>query len=43
VLEADDFDTIRASTAHFCRKLGPAASSELLPLLQRLRQSREPA
>lgn len=43
VLGADDFDTIRASTAHFCRKLDPAASSELLPLLQHLRQSREPA
>lgn len=43
VLDEGDFEAIRESTAHFCRKLDPAASARLLPLLQRLRQSREPA
>jgi hypothetical protein len=40
VLDAGDFDKLRASRAHFCRKLDPAASASLLPLLQRLRASR---
>jgi hypothetical protein len=43
VLDAADFEAIRASPAHFCRKLEPAASAALLPLLQRLRESREPS
>jgi hypothetical protein len=42
VLDAGDFDQLRASPAHFCRKLDPAASAGLLPLLRRLRASREP-
>jgi hypothetical protein len=43
LLDAGDFERLRASRAHFCRKLDPAASAALLPLLQRLRASREPA
>ena len=42
VLEAGDFEAIRASSAHFCRKLDPGASAALLPLLRQLRASREP-
>ncbi len=42
VLDAGDFETIRASSAHFCRKLEPGASAALLPLLQQLRAGREP-
>jgi hypothetical protein len=40
VLDTQDFSRIAASHAHFCRKLDPAASAGLLPLLQGLRQSR---
>jgi hypothetical protein len=43
VLDAGDFERLRASRAHFCRKLDPAASAGLLPLLCQLRASREPA
>jgi hypothetical protein len=43
VLDAGDFDRLRASGAHFCRKLDPAASVGLLPLLQRLHAGRERA
>lgn len=43
VLDESDFDTISASRAHFCRKLDPGASAALLPLLRRLRASREEA
>jgi hypothetical protein len=43
VLDVGDFDSLRSSRAHFCRKLDPAASARLLPLLRRLRASREPA
>jgi hypothetical protein len=43
VLDQADFDIIRASGAHFCRKLDPAASAALLPLLHQLRASREPS
>ena len=42
VLDAGDFAALSASRAHFCRKLDGAASAALLPLLQRLRDSREP-
>ncbi|MES2757510.1 MAG: beta-1,6-N-acetylglucosaminyltransferase [Pseudomonadota bacterium] len=42
VLGAADFGAIAASPAHFCRKLEPAASAALLPLLAGLRASREP-
>ena len=42
VLDESDFAAISASRAHFCRKLDAAASAGLLPLLQRLRDSREP-
>jgi hypothetical protein len=42
VLDESDFAAISASHAHFCRKLDAAASAALLPLLQRLRDSREP-
>ncbi|MET0856228.1 MAG: beta-1,6-N-acetylglucosaminyltransferase [Telluria sp.] len=41
VLDASDFGAIAASPAHFCRKLEPAASAALLPLLAGLRASRE--
>jgi hypothetical protein len=40
VLEAADFPRIAASRAHFCRKIDPAASAALLPLLEQLRRSR---
>jgi hypothetical protein len=43
VLDVGDFDSLRSSRAHFCRKLDPAASARLLPLLLRLRAGREPA
>jgi hypothetical protein len=43
VLDAGDFAKLRASRAHFCRKLDPAASASLLPLLRGLRASREPS
>jgi hypothetical protein len=42
VLDESDFAAISASRAHFCRKLEAPASAALLPLLQRLRESREP-
>jgi hypothetical protein len=42
VLDEGDFAAISASRAHFCRKLDAAASAGLLPLLRRLRESREP-
>jgi hypothetical protein len=38
VLERADYELIRQSGAHFCRKIEPVASAELLPLLLRLRQ-----
>lgn len=38
ILEAADFDDIARSGAHFCRKLDPAGSAALLPLLARLRE-----
>jgi hypothetical protein len=41
VLDAADFDAIAASPAHFCRKLDPAVSAALLPMLAGLRTSRE--
>ena len=40
ILDASDFDEIARSGAHFCRKLDPAGSAGLLPLLERLRQDR---
>ena len=40
ILDRGDFDAIARSGAHFCRKLDPTASAELLPLLKRLRQQR---
>jgi hypothetical protein len=40
VLGVADFGAIRASPAHFCRKLDPVASAALLPLLVQLRHSR---
>lgn len=40
VLDAADFPAIAASRAHFCRKIDPAASAALLPLLDQLRRSR---
>lgn len=39
VLDESDFDAIRASGAHFCRKLDPAASAALL---RRLRDNLDP-
>lgn len=44
-LLADDFlmyVNVDAAHARFCRQLGVAASADLLPLLQRWRDSREP-
>jgi hypothetical protein len=41
VLDERDFAAISASRAHFCRKLETQASAALLPLLRRLRESRE--
>ena len=40
ILDAADFERIAASRAHFCRKIDPAASAALLPLLEQLRRSR---
>ncbi|MDB5916195.1 MAG: hypothetical protein JWR40_429 [Massilia sp.] len=42
VLDERDFAALSASRAHFCRKLESPASAGLLPLLRRLRESREP-
>ncbi|MDL2354320.1 MAG: beta-1,6-N-acetylglucosaminyltransferase [Pseudomonadota bacterium] len=42
VLDAGDFEAIRAADAHFCRKLDGTASAALLPLLRALRESRAP-
>ena len=42
VLDERDFAAISASRAHFCRKIEAPASAALLPLLSRLRESREP-
>lgn len=39
VLDEDDFDAIRASGAHFCRKIDPSVSAALM---RRLRASLEP-
>jgi hypothetical protein len=41
VLDEADFAPIAASSAHFCRKLDPADSAGLLPLLMKLRARRE--
>jgi len=43
VLDAGDFERIRASNAHFCRKLDSQASAELLPRLQQWKESRAAA
>jgi hypothetical protein len=40
ILDAADFPGIARSGAHFCRKLDPLASAELLPMLEQLRQQR---
>jgi hypothetical protein len=40
VLDEADFDRIRASGAHFCRKLDSKLSAALLPRLVQLRESR---
>ena len=40
ILDTGDFDDIARSGAHFCRKLDPAGSAGLLPLLSRLRHDR---
>lgn len=37
ILDAADYERIARSGAHFCRKIDPAASARLLPLLMRLR------
>jgi hypothetical protein len=42
VLDEADFDRIRASNAHFCRKLDSHLSASLLPRLMQLKQSRAP-
>lgn len=39
VLQEADFDRIRQSGAHFCRKIDLAASARLLPLLMRQKES----
>jgi hypothetical protein len=43
VLDAGDFERIRASHAHFCRKLDSQASAELLPRLVQWKESRAAA
>lgn len=43
VLDAGDFERIRASNAHFCRKLDSQASAGLLPVLVRWKESRAAA
>jgi hypothetical protein len=43
VLDAGDFERIRASNAHFCRKLDSQASAALLPVLVRWKESRAAA
>jgi hypothetical protein len=40
VLDEADFERIRASNAHFCRKLDSRASAGLLPRLMQLKQGR---
>ncbi|RZA35629.1 MAG: hypothetical protein EOP92_09470 [Lysobacteraceae bacterium] len=40
VLDAGDFERIRASNAHFCRKLDSQASAGLLPQLVRWKEAR---
>ena len=40
VLDAGDFEGIRASNAHFCRKLDSQASAELLPRLLQWKENR---
>jgi hypothetical protein len=40
VLDEADFERIRASNAHFCRKLDSRQSASLLPRLMQLKQSR---
>lgn len=40
ILDAGDFPAIARSAAHFCRKLDPAISAGLLPMLEQLRQQR---
>jgi hypothetical protein len=40
VLDAGDFERIRASNAHFCRKLDSQASAALLPVLLRWKDGR---
>jgi hypothetical protein len=40
VLDEADFERIRASNAHFCRKLDSSLSAGLLPRLMQLKQSR---
>lgn len=43
VLDNGDFERIRASNAHFCRKLDSQASAELLPRLVQWKESRAAA
>jgi hypothetical protein len=43
LLQESDFDELRASEAHFCRKLDSRVSAALLPRLIALRQSRAAA
>lgn len=43
VLDAGDFERIRASNAHFCRKLDSQASAKLLPQLVQWKESRAAA
>ncbi len=43
VLDAGDFERIRASNAHFCRKLDSQASAALLPQLLQWKESRAAA
>lgn len=43
VLDEADFDRIRQSDAHFCRKLDSQVSAALLPLLVQLKESRRAA
>lgn len=41
ILDADDFDNIAHSGAHFCRKLDTVGSAALLPMLQDFRRTQD--